>query len=170
MRFQMRFASIGLLLCLFSAITITSFADQGTRDPLSGLKRAISQANAPALTTQQETYLTALITAYKAALPDGSDDALEAAREAFDAAILAGNAAAARAQALIIANRTAALLSARLSAEITFEIGVLASLRSGGQLDALTTKYGSDRVLGIVRSLAGGGGFDGGRPGGPGRH
>ncbi|MDQ3013572.1 MAG: hypothetical protein M3X11_23065 [Acidobacteriota bacterium] len=166
----MRFASIGLLLCLFSAITITSFADQGTRDPLSGLKRAISQANAPALTTQQETDITALITAYKAALPDGSDDALEAAREAFDAAILASNAAAAQAQAVIIANRTAALLSARLRAEITFEIGVLASLKNGGQLDALTTKYGSDRVLGIVRSLAGGGGFDGGRPGGPGRH
>ena len=169
MKFQVRFASIGLLLCLFSAITITSFADQGTRDPLSGLKRAISQANATALTTQQETDLTALITTYKAALPDGSDDALEAAREAFDAAILAGNATAAQAQAVIIANRTAALVSARLSAEITFEIGVLANLKSGGQLDALTTKYG-DRVLDIVRSLAGGGGFDGGRPGGPGRH
>jgi hypothetical protein len=70
---------------------------------------------------------------------------------------------------VIIANRTAALVSARLSAEITFEIGVLANLKSGGQLDALTSKYG-DRVLDIVRSLAGGGGFDGGRPGGPGRH
>jgi len=169
MKFQVRFAGIGLLLCLFSAIATTSFADQGARDPLAGLKRAISQANASALTTQQETDITALITAYKAALPDDSDDALEAARDAFDAAILAGNATAAQAQAVIIANRTAALVSARLSAEITFEIGVLASLKTGGQLDALTTKYGSDRVLDIVRSLAGGG-FDGGRPGGPGRH
>jgi hypothetical protein len=171
MKFQVRLASIGLLLiCLFSAITITSFADQGTRDPLSGLKRALSQASAAALTTQQETDLTALITAYKAALPDGSDDALEAAREAFDAAILAGDATAAQAQAAIIASRSSALLTARLTAEITFEIGVLASLKSGGQFDALITKYGNDRVLNIVRSLAGGGGFDGGRPGGPGRH
>ena len=71
---------------------------------------------------------------------------------------------------MIIANRSAVLLNNRLKAEITFEIGVLASLKSGGQLDALTTKYGSDRVLEIVRSLAGGGGFDGGCPGGPGRH
>ena len=169
MKFQVRFAGIGLLLCLFFGIATTSFADQGTRDPLSGLKRAISQANATALTTQQETDITALVTAYKAALPDDSDDALEAARDAFDAAILAGNATAAQAQAAIIASRTAGLVSARLSAEITFELGVLASLKNGGQLDALTTKYGSDRVLDIVRSLAGGGGFDGGRPGG-GRH
>ena len=171
MKLQVRFASIGLLLCLFSAIAVTSFAQgQGTRDPLSGLKRAITQASAPTLTTQQETDLTALITAYKAALPDGSDDALDTAREAFDAAILAGNATAAKAQAVIIANAAAALTTARLNAEITFELGVLTSLKNGGQLDALTTKYGSDRVLEIVRSLAGGGGFDGGRPGGPGRH
>ncbi len=173
MRFQVRFASIGLLLCLFSAIAVTSFADQGTRDSLSVLKRAITQANAPTLTTQQETDLTALITAYKAALPDGSDDALEAARDAFDAAILAGNATAAQAQAVIIANRSNVLLNNKLKAEITFELGVLALLKSGGQLDPLTTKYGSDRVLEIVRSLAGGrfgDGYPGGFPGGPGRN
>jgi hypothetical protein len=171
MKFGVKFASVGVLLvCLLSAIAATSFAQQGQRDPLAGLKRALNQANAPALTTQQETDLNTLITNYKNALPDGPDDALEATRDAFDAAILAGDATAAQAQAVIIANRSATLLTARLNAEITFEIGVLASLKSGGQLDALTTKYGSDRVLEIVRSLAGGGGFDGGRPGGPGRH
>lgn len=170
MKFQVRLAGIGLLLvCILSAVATTSFA-QATRDPLAGLKRAISQANAPSLTTQQETAIAALITAYKDALPDTPDTALEAAEDAFDAAILAGDATAAKAQAAIIISRTSALQAARLNAEITFEVGVVASLKSGGQLDALTTKYGNDRVLGLVRSLAGGGGFDGGRPGGPGRH
>lgn len=167
MKVQVRLAGIGLLLiCILSSAT--SFADQGReRDPLAGLKRAISQANAPTLTTQQETDLTTLITNFKNALPDEPDAALEAARDAFDAAILAGNATAAATAATAIANRTAVLLNDRLKAEATFQLAVLTLLKNGGQLAPLTTKYGDDRVLDIVRSLNGGG-FGGGR--GPGGH
>jgi hypothetical protein len=155
-----------LLLCLSLAATALA---QHQRDPLAGLKRAITRANAPALTTQQETALTALITAYRDALPDGEDAQLEAARDAFEAAILARNATAAATAAQAIATRTAALTLARLQAEATFEIAVLNNLNSGGQLTPLTTAIGNEGVLRLVGSLAGGHGF-GGPGGGPGGH
>jgi hypothetical protein len=111
--------------------------------------------------------LTALITAYKDAQPDEPDADLQTAREAYDAAVLAGNVTAATAQAAIISSRQAALSNARLVAQATFEIAVLANLKAGGQFTALQTKLGDDRLLALAGSLAGGGGF-GGPGGGPG--
>ncbi len=158
-----------MLLCAIALSVTTAFAQpqRPTRDPLSFLKRAITEANAPALTTAQETELTALITAYRDAQPDEPDAELEAAQDAYNAAILAGNATEAAAQATVIANRIAVLSKARLDLQARFEIAVLANLNNGGQLEPLKTKFG-ERVLGIVRSLAGHGGRDGGFGGGPG--
>jgi Spy/CpxP family protein refolding chaperone len=165
-------AAAALILCAMFSSAVNVLANEGApqRDALRSLRRALTEANATALTTDQETQINALITAYQNALPDNDDDALEAARDAFDAAVLAGNLAAAQAQATIIANRTAALASARLQAEAQFEVGVLATLRNGGQLTALVTEFGNDRVLGVIdsllgRGLAGGGGLGGGRIG-----
>jgi hypothetical protein len=168
MKPQVRLASLfALLFCLLTASATTSLAQTQTqRDPLAGLKRAITRANAPALTTQQETALTTLITNYRDSLPDEPDAQLEAAREAYDAAILARNATAAATQAQAIATRSAALTLAKLQGEATFEIAVLNNLNSGGQLAPLTTELGNDGVLRLVNSLAGGRGFGG--PGGPG--
>ena len=172
MKLRVRYASLSaLLLCLSVAATALA---QTQRDPLAGLKRAITRANAPALTTQQETDLTALITAYRDAQPDEPDAQLETARDAFDAAIPAGNATAATTAAQAIATRSAALTLARLQAQATFEIAVRNNLNSGGQLTPLTTALGSEGVLRLLESLAGGHGFGGpggGGPGGPGgRH
>ncbi len=166
MKFQVRLAGIPvLMICLLAVGVVSALADHGgTRDALTGLKRAITQASAPTLTTQQETDLNALITAYKDALPDEADAALEAAREAYDAAILAGDQAAAQTQIGIITTRTAALQTARLTAQAKFQIAVLANLKAGGQLDLLKTKLGDDRLLGLVESLIGQG--PGGGPGG----
>lgn len=171
MKFTVRLASMAALLVCFATLSASSALAQtsSTRDALAGLKRAISQASAPSLTTQQETDLNALITAYKDALPDGEDTTLATARDAYDAAILAGDATAATTAATQIANRTATLTSARLVAQAKFAIAVLANLKTGGQLTVLIEKYGNDRVLGLVNSLAGGGGGFGG-PGGGGRH
>lgn len=156
-----------MLLCAIALSVTTAFGQpqRPQRDPLSFLKRAINEANAPALTASQETALTTLIAAYKDAQPDEPDAALEAARDAYDAAILTGNATEAAAQATIIANRVAVLTKARLDGQARFEIAVLTNLNQGGQLEPLKTKFGADRVLGIVRSLAG----HGGRGDGPGR-
>jgi len=161
------FGVFALMLCLTMAGFTTSFADHGQRDPLGFLKRAINQANAPVLTTVQETDLNTLITNYQNAQPAELDETLETAREAFSAAILAGDLAAAQAQAAIIAGRGAELANARLQALAKFEIDVLAILKNGGQYDPLVQKLGDDRVLSLVGSLAGQGG--GGPLGGPGQ-
>lgn len=172
MKLQGKLAGIALLMiCAVVGSTTMGMAQSGqTRDPLKGLKRAISDASAPALTSAQEADLNTLITAYQDAQPDEPDAALETARKAFDAAILAGDQTAANAQAVIISNRAAVLSNARLQAEAKFQIAVLAILKAGSQLDALTQKLGADRLLDLVGSLAGhsGGGHAGGS-GGPGR-
>jgi len=164
-------AAVALILCAMfsSAVNVLANQVQQQRDLLRSLRRALTEANAAALTTDQETQINALITAYRDALPDDNDDALEAARDALNAAVLAGNLTAAQAQATIIANQTAALTRARLVAEAQFEIAVLAVLRNGGQLTALVTEFGNDRLLGLINSLIGRG-LGGGFGGGPGRH
>ncbi|NOT60225.1 MAG: hypothetical protein HOP19_08365 [Acidobacteria bacterium] len=135
--------------------------NNATRDPLAGLKRAITQASAPVLTATQETAITALITAYRDALPDEADTALETARDAYEAALLAGNQTAANTAADAIAARQAVLSAMRLKASAKLTLDILANLQTGGQLTALNTKFTAERVLQMVRSLAGGGGFGG---------
>lgn len=173
MKMQGRFVnSLALLLCVMVGGAISAVAQpqqRPQRDALGFLKRALTEASAPALTAQQETQLTALIASFREAQPDGPDEQLNAARTAYNNALLAGDAATATAQATIIANRSAALTTTRLQADAQFKIAVLAVLKSGGQLDALQQKFGAERVLGIAGSLAGGRGFGGpGGPGGPG--
>ncbi|HZS09050.1 MAG TPA: hypothetical protein VFD58_29715 [Blastocatellia bacterium] len=145
-----------LLLCAVIGSAAITLAQRGqARDPLRGLKRALTEAGAAALTADQETQLNTLITNFRNAQPTEPDAALEAARGAFEDAILAGDLAAAQAQATTIANRIAALKNAELQAEAQFEIAVLGLLRSGGQLDSLNQKFGADRVLELVESLIG---------------
>lgn len=175
MKTQKRLFSITvlLLLCAIAGSTKMAFGDfwqDQTRDSLSSLRSAIAQAGATALTTDQETQLNTLITTFQAAQPDDFDEALEAARTAYRTAILAGDQAAAQAQAAIIVSRITELTNAKLQAEIQFQIGVLAVLRTGGQLDTLIQVFGADRVLGLIDSL--GGHSSNGRHGGrfSGRH
>jgi len=154
-------------LAMLALVMATTFAlGQGrTADPYAALKRALTQAAAPALSTAQETALTALVNEFKAALPDEDDEVLDNAREAYDAAIIAGDLAAAQAQISIITNRTAQLQDARMQAQAKFSIGALSVLKTGGQYDLLVAKYGSDRVLGMITMLTGRGGKG---PDGPG--
>lgn len=171
MRSQLRLASIAvLLLGLIAGATTISLAQRGQhRDALGFLKRALTEAGASALTSEQETQLNTLGANFRSAQPAGPDEALEAARAAYSAALLAGDLTTAQAQATIIASRTAELSSARLQASTKFQIEALAVLKSGGQLDALRQKLGDERVVGLIGSLAGGppfGGPPGGRPGG----
>ena len=157
-----------LVLCATVGSTTVALGQPGRQhDPLDFLKRALTEANAPALTSQEETQLTELITTFRNGHVPGPDATLEAAHNAYNNAILAGDLAAAQAQAAIIGSHTAALGTARLQASAKLEIDALAILKSGGQLDALKQKFGDERVVGIIGSLAGGPPFGGGRP--PGR-
>jgi len=134
-----------------------------THDSLIGLKRALQEANAPALTTDQETQLKTLITAYhENNRPQGPSTELQAARKAYNEAILAGNADAAKAAEAQIAGLIATAEAARAQARITFELAALTILNGGGnatgpQVTALVQKFGEGKVIGLIDSLAGGG-------------
>src|SRR5215475_1317540 len=96
-----------MLICAtVSGVIMVAAQQRPQRDPLGFLKRAITEANAPALSADQETQLTTLITNLHASRPKGPDETLKAAHTAYNAAILAGDLAAAQAQITIIANRT----------------------------------------------------------------
>lgn len=142
--------STAILLALILTTSAVTFAQRKPTDPLAPLKRAISQASAPALSTTQETALTTLITEYRDSLPDERDELIESAREALDAAVIAGDLAAAQTQITVITARVSQLQDARMTAEAKLAIGSIAVLKTGGQYDPLVTKYGTDRLLQLV--------------------
>jgi len=160
----------GLLFCAIAGLSTMALAQQGrTRDPLAFLKRAITEANAPALTADEETQLTTLITNFRQAQPHGPNQQLLDARKAYNNAVLAGDLDTAQTQAGIISGLMAAQSRSGLTARAKFDTDALAALKNGGQLDALAQKFGNQRVLMLIGSLAGhpfgGERFGGGRPG-----
>jgi len=161
-----------LLLCLVAANFLTARAQQPPPrpepDPLMPLKHALEDAGAPALTSQQEDQLKTLVKNLRdARRSQAPDDALRTAHRAYDQAILAGNAAAAQAQATTIANQIAAHTSAHLQAEATFKINVLNILKTNdNQVGLLQQRFGTAGLSHLLGALAGGEGGPG--PGGPG--
>lgn len=152
-----------LLVCaLLTNLALASTQQKAARDPLGSLKRALTEAGAPALTTDQETQITAAVTAFRAAQPDEPSEALQSAKAAFDAAILAGDLAEAQKQAGIISGLIAANNNAHFLALAKFATDVRTILSNGGQLTYLTQKFAAERVVGIIESLVGHGGFGGG--------
>ena len=89
-----------LLLCVV-VMSVQLALAQGTRpqrDALGGLKHALQEASAAALTSDQETALNTLISSFRENnRPTGPSTEIQAARKAYDDAILAGNADAAKA-------------------------------------------------------------------------
>lgn len=152
---------------LMLSLAGSSFAQRGTFDPLRGLKKALEQALALPLTTTQEEQLKTLIQTYQDGQTREPSDALQAALDAYDAAILAGNQATANAQAAVIANLRAAAANTQLQAEATFKLAVIALLKTNGdQAGLLRTKLGDDGFLRLLDGLAGGHGGRGGGSGG----
>lgn len=156
-----------IIFCVgLAAVAASAQTARPTPDALRGIKHALETASAPALNAQQEEQLKALVQqARESRKAQGRDDALGAARKAYQEAILAGDAATASAQAQIIANLAAAHSSESLKAEANFAIQALAVLKSNPQqYDALVQKFGNSGVTRLVSGLARGGKF-----GGPGR-
>jgi hypothetical protein len=147
------------------------------RDPLTHLKRALSAAGAPALTTQQEDQLNSLITAFQANRPkSGPDATIQAAQQAYDNAILAGDLAAAQVQVTALANQMTAHMTARLQVEAGLKVQIVNSLKTNGdQLNLLVQHFGAEKVSRMLGMFAGfgrrgpGPDFKGGRGFGGGR-
>jgi len=143
---------------------------QGTQaapNPLGMLERALQQASAPALTSDQVTALTSLITTFRSSLPQpGPNAALTSAQNAYDSAILSGSPSAAASAAAAIAAANSSLESARLTAVAGYEISALGILTSG-QISALQSKLGTTGLVRVLGTLFGGPGIFAG-PGGRG--
>jgi hypothetical protein len=145
-------------------------SDTQSFDPLTGLKNALQDAGAPALTSAQETSINALLTAFRSAHQKLSPStAVQTAQAAYEDAILSGNSGAAASQATILGSAQASDMVQRQSDAAVLAIGIINILKTeSGQLPALITKFGSSGVVRLVLRLAGGpGGFGGPRPGGP---
>lgn len=170
-RMQMfRVISLSLLLvCLVAGGLSIASAGQDEprrpRSPLGFLKHALEEASAPALTTQQEEQLTALITSFhESRKAQGPNEAVRSAHEAYDAAVLSGNESAAQAQAAAFASAMATSNAERLKAEATFKIAALGILTP-----AQKSAIGNDLLPRVLNSLAGGPAGIGGPVRGPGR-
>lgn len=153
-------------LACAGAVAANAQTARPTPDSLRGLKHALETASAPALSSQQEEQLKTLIQQFRESRKSqGPNEALGAARKAYNDAIQAGDVAAASAQAQTIANLVAAQSSENLKAEAGFAIQALAVIKSNQQqYDALVQQFGASGVSRLVSGLAGGGRF-----GGPGR-
>ena len=156
-----------LLAVLALSLSVAVFAHSRPQfDPLGRLNHALQSATAPALSAAQEDQLKALIQqAREAHKSITADPAVKAARDAFDAAILAGDQGAANAQAGILANLMATANSNRMKDQANYTIQALNVLKTNqAQIDALTQKFEAAGVVHLLGSLFGGPG----RPGGPG--
>lgn len=159
-----------MVLCITLASVQLAMAQgvRPTRDTLAGLKHALQEAGAAALTADQESALNTLITAFRENnRPQEPSTELQAAHKAYNDAILAGNADAAKVAQAQLDSLFAALSAARQQARITFDVSAVKILTSA-QVSALVQKFDEGRVVGLIGSLAGGPGGPGGPGGRPG--
>jgi hypothetical protein len=169
---QMR--KIGRLLLVLALIAGTAAVlaqtTLPTRDDLAGLKNALQNAGAPALTSEQENTINTLIGNFRSAHKPSQNSALQTARTAYENAILAADSATAVSQAQVIGNVQAAEIVKRESDAAIFAINAVQILKTqSGQLDALITKMDSSGTARLLLSLvAGPSGPGRGGPGGPG--
>lgn len=137
--------------------------NQAALGPLVMLVRALQQASAPPLTTEQVTQLKAAISTFRSSLPRPAlDTALTGAQAAYDTAILNGNSAGMTAAATTIAAEDSKLEYTRLVAAGQGEISALAIL-TPAQVSALQAKLGTDGLIRLVRSMFAGPAVLGGR-------
>ncbi len=132
-------------------------------DPLSRLANILERAGAPALTTDEQTQLTTLITNFRNAnAPQPPSDAVKSAHQNLDNAVLSGDATGAAAQVTVIVSNQSAQTTARMQAQANFAIDVIKILRANGQIDPLLKQFGDAGVVRMAMSLAAGPGWGAG--------
>ena len=154
----------GIAFCMISMLAVTALA-QGRMGrggpgqgqwPLTPLKMALQNAGANALTADQETQITALITNFRAAnQPQAPGADVQAARAKYDDAILSGQTSVASAQIPILVANQNSQASARMMAQTAFAIAVVQAL-TPDQVSALQKSIGSSGTVRVIESLAGG--------------
>jgi hypothetical protein len=122
-----------------------------------GLAGSLIRVGAPALTEEQVEQLRSLLSEFRESLgsADGPDGAIREAREAFQSAILSGDAVAAGAQADVIASQTAEMTRTRLENQAYLSIQVL-DILSEEQIAAVLERIGTDGLSRLLGSLGSG--------------
>lgn len=126
------------------------------RDSLRVLRLALREAGAPALTGQQEDALRSLLVTYRLSRrpPQQILAVLQAARRAYDEAIVAGDSVTAKSQATTIANQSAALISTTLQGETDVKVGIVNVLKQNeAQLSLLVKRFGTRGVARLLDAL-----------------
>src|SRR5947209_326870 len=115
-------------------------------DPTSRLNHALTDAGAPALSSDQQAQIQALFeTLHQAMEANKPDQSTQSLHQAYESAIQAGDLAAAQADAATIASQMAATQAANMKAEAAFAVGLVNVLKSNpSQIQALQQRMGAD--------------------------
>jgi hypothetical protein len=127
----------------------------GQRNPLAGLERALQAANAVALSSDQQTSITNLISQYKLVQPSSGNT------QGLEAAILAGTGTTDSADLAAITGNMTSNFQNRVNFATQVAL-ILKNNSTGDQLTPLVTKFGTSRTVQILESPVGGG-FGAGR-------
>ena len=162
MRNLHRAFSLLIMGALFLCIIVGNFqvtqAQQPSQPPpsrgsLNVLTRALADAGAPELTSEQEEKLTPLIqTLREQCRSERPEPAEPSPKEAYENAILASDLAAAQQQATLIANQFSARMESKLKAGADAKIQALAVL-SDDQKAGLSQRIGTAGVSRVLDSL-----------------
>jgi len=159
-------------VCVIAVLPIMAqtTTNMPARDPLMPLKRALETAGAPALTAAQETQLNTLISGFRTAnVPQQPTAAVQAARAAYESAIIGGDLSGAGTQIKVLVNERVARQTDTMTALAKFSITALGVLAANpDQTKLLLKQVGNRGVVRVLEALAGGPGIGGGRMGGPG--
>jgi hypothetical protein len=136
--------------------TSSQTTTQQAPDPLARLRQALSTAGATALSTDQETALTTLITDFRAS----NELTASTARLAYDNYILAGDEDSAIALIPTLQAEQADEAAARAEAVTSFGADVVRVL-STSQITSIQVSLGTDELVKLLQSLVGGFGHGG---------
>jgi hypothetical protein len=162
-------------VCMIALLPLQAQTTTNTpaRDPLMPLKRALETAGAPALTATQETQLNTLIGEIRTAnAPQRPTAAVQAARAAYESAIVGGDLTGAGTQIQFLVNDREKRETAAMTALARFSVTALGVLATNSdQTKLLLRQFGNQGVVRVLEVLAGRPGMGVGtgvRMGGPG--
>jgi len=172
--YKMKLIASGVLAaaCILAVLPLVAQTapNMPARDFLRPLKRALEAAGAPALTATQETQLNTLISDFRTSnTPQPPSSAVQAARLAYENAIVSGDLNGAGTQIKVLVDDRVSRENARMTAVAKFAISALSVLGTNpDQTKLLLKQFGNRGVVRMIESLAGGPGMGNRRMGGPG--
>lgn len=135
------------------------------QDPIAVLKQALTDSGADSLSSTQEEQVQQVITSFRdSQVPPAPDDTVMAARNAYQHAVLSGDAEAAKTAAATLAQAQAAGMQTRLAGQAAVMIQIMAILTQG-QVEKLVGQFGTEGLFRTLQRLVG---PPMGRRGGPG--